>query len=290
MHIVSAGVLLASAVLFGGIPDARALVEEQVLKVPVRIGNGASETRPGAVLIVREVGAGRHPFIVLQHGRPPDPDGRKRLGLQSYPANSRYFASLGFVVLIPTRTGYGVTGGPDIEYTGECDNKQYAPGIAAGVAQTRDVVAFAASLPYVDSNRGLVVGESFGGLIAVAAVSSNIPGIRGAVNIEGGDGGDVVLRPDHPCQPDRLREVLASFATHARSPSLWMYSANDRLWGPDYPKSWFAAYRAAGGRAQFVPLPADKNNGHYVFNRNPPAWRPAFTQFLSRIGLDPRRD
>ena len=118
MRVASAAALLASAALMGGAPAARALVEEQVIQLPVRVGPGERDTRPGAVLIVREVSPGRHPFIVLQHGRPADPDGRKRLGLQSYPANARYFAELGFVVLIPTRTGYGVTGGPDFSGAG----------------------------------------------------------------------------------------------------------------------------------------------------------------------------
>jgi dienelactone hydrolase len=287
MRFVPLGALLVSTTLMGWAPVARALLEEQVVQIPVRTGTKTHDTRRGAVLIVREVGTGRRPFIVVQHGRPADEDGRRRLGLQSYPANARYFASLGFVVLIPTRIGYGVTGGPDVESTGECADKQYGPGVAAGVAQTRDVAAFAAKLPYVDPSRGLIIGESFGGLIAVATASSDIPGVLGAVNIEGGDGGDVTARPDHPCQPERLRELLATLGSQARLPSLWMYSANDRLWGPDLPKSWYAAYRAAGGRARFVPLPADKNNGHYIFNRNPPAWQPAVALFLKQLGLDP---
>lgn len=282
--------LLASLTLALWTPAARAIIEEQVLQIPLHAGDTTPGTRRGAVLVVREVGEGRRPFLIVQHGRPADSDGRRRLGLQSYPANARYFAGLGFVVLIPTRIGYGVTGGPDVEATGDCTDKRYGPGVGAGVAQTRDVAAFAASLPYVDAGRGLILGESFGALIAVAVASDDIPGIRGAVNIAGGDGGDVATRPDHPCQPERLREWLGSLGNAARLPSLWMYSANDRLWGPDLPKSWFAAYQAAGGRARFVPLPADKNNGHYIFNRNPPAWQPAFAAFVRQLGLGARVD
>jgi hypothetical protein len=64
-----------------------------------------------------------------------------------------------------------------------------------------------------------------------------------------------------------------------------MYSANDRFWGPRLPSEWYGAYARAGGRGRFVELPADKNNGHFIFTRNPPAWHPAFEEFAAAIGL-----
>jgi dienelactone hydrolase len=204
--------------------------------------------------------------------------------VQNYPANSRYFASLGYTVLVPTRIGYGVTAGPDVEYTGECASKRFADGAAVAVAETREIVRHAQGLAGVDPERGIVVGESFGGLVAIAVAASGIRGVRAAVNISGGDGGDARTRPDEPCRPDLLRETFAAYGRANRIPTLWMYSANDRVWGNVYPRQWFEAYLQAGGRGQFVQLPADKNNGHYIFNRNAAAWHPAFERFLA--GLD----
>lgn len=268
-------------------PTHGATLVEETVRVPVRL------PRPGmpdqqqdiVVTVVRTDVRGRHPFIVLQHGRGVDATERVAIGLQAYPANSRYLAERGFVVLVPTRAGYGVSGVADVEYTGECASKSYATALAAAVAETRQLLTYARRLPYVDGGRGVVLGESFGGLIAVAIAASDLPGVLGVVNIAGGDGGDSRLHVDQPCRPDQLRDEFARLGRDNRVPTLWMYSRNDRVWGPRYPRQWYDAFSAAGGRGQFVQLPPDKNNGHFIFNRNPPAWQPALEAWLDRLGL-----
>lgn len=271
-------------------PSAAAPIVEQTIEVPVHLrgSRGQSVTQRMIVSIARPADEARHPFLVLHHGRPSDASGFAGMGVQNYPANSRYFAELGFAVLTPTRVGYGSTGGPDLEYTGECRAKRHAAGVAPAVETTRQLLAYARRLPYVDTNRGLVVGESFGGIAAIASVAQRIPGVTAAVNISGGDGGDPARRVDTPCRPDQMQQTFAGYGSTTTRPTLWMYSANDRLWGPQYPQQWFAAFKAAGGNGRFVQLPADKNNGHYIFNRNAAAWHPAFELFLKDIGFDPR--
>ena len=268
--------------------DGRAAeVLEQTITVPVRVERvgSAPVARDMWVTIVRVAGAERRPFLVLQHGRPADRAAFKTLGLLTYPANARYFARRGFVVLIPTRIGYGVSGGPDVEYSGECTEKRYADGVAPAVSETRQLLDYTARLPYVDASRGLVVGESFGGLVAIAVAGSDLPGVRGVVNFAGGDGGDSLHRVDAPCRPDLLRATFAAYGASNRRPTLWLYSANDRFWGRVHPREWYAAFTIAGGRGEFLELPADKNNGHFVFNRNPPLWQPAFERFVAKLGL-----
>jgi dienelactone hydrolase len=260
---------------------------EQTVAVPVEAERPGSAPVHQAmqVVIVREAGKGRRPFLVLHHGRGADPSERSALGLANYPANSRYFASRGFVVLIPTRVGYGVTGGPDLENTGDCGSKHYADGVAAAVSETRQLLAYATKLPYVDGAHGIVVGESFGGLVAVAMASTDTPGLVATVSIAGGDGGDLRRRVDNPCRPDLLGEAFESYGRSNRLPTLWMYSANDRVWGPVFPRRWHASFIRGGGRGSFAALPADKNNGHFIFNRNPQAWHPAFESFMAGLPL-----
>jgi dienelactone hydrolase len=268
-------------------PDTTARTTEQVLQVPVHLASADGPALDAAmtVTVIRRADTRPRPFLVLQHGRPPTGEGRAALGRQSYPGNARYFAALGFVVLVPTRIGYGITGGPDLEFTGDCADKHFADGVRAGVAETRQLVDYAARLDYVDARHGLVVGESFGGLIAVAAASADIPGVVAAVNVAGGDGGDSLHHVDEPCRPDQLVRTLADLGAANRRPTLWLYSANDRFWGPRYPRLWYEAFRRAGGRGEFVELPADKNNGHFIFNRNPAAWHPTFEALLARLRL-----
>jgi dienelactone hydrolase len=264
-------------------------VIETRMQVPVALyGRDGVEVRQTlTVTIVRQAAAGRRPFLVLLHGRPVDARARAALGVQSYPANSRYFASRGFVVLIPTRVGYGVSHGPDVEYTGECDAKRFEDGVQPALTETSQLLDFATGLPFVDADRGIIVGESFGGLAAIAAASGHLRGVVAAVNVSGGDGGDSIAHVDQPCRPDRLQSLFADYGASNRLPTLWLYSANDRFWGPSYPRRWYAAFRAAGGRGSFVDLPADKNNGHFIFNRNAPAWRPAFEAFTRELELAP---
>jgi dienelactone hydrolase len=227
----------------------------------------------------------KSPFIILLHGRPTSKIKLPSIGFAKYPANSLYFASLGFAVIVPTRIGYGVTGGPDIEYTGECGDKNYKKGLDSLVKQTREIIRFIRKLDFIDSSRGLVLGESFGGFGAIAiAAEPDLPGIRGVVNIEGGDGGDY-SHLDEPCQTERIKSTFAYYGKLNQKKSLWLYSKNDRFWGEQYPKDWFEAFNLAGGRGMFVPLPADKNNGHFIFNRNPQAWHPAFEKFIKTLNV-----
>jgi dienelactone hydrolase len=282
-----AALALVLAALLTPALSRSAEIIEQTIKVPVtlRVPGGPELRQDIAVTIVREAAVDRRPFLVLLHGRGASQAERTAMGLQTYPANSHYFASKGFVVLVPTRVGYGVSGGPDVEYTGTCAYKRFADGAAVAADETRQVLAYAARLAYVDPDHGIVVGESFGGLVAIAISASDLHGVVAAINISGGDGGDARKRADQPCRPDQMRDTFARYGSTNRLPTLWMYSANDRVWGPVYPGQWFAAFIDAGGRGQFVELPADKNNGHYIFNRNAAAWHPAFESFVNRLEL-----
>ncbi len=71
----------------------------------------------------------------------------------------------------------------------------------------------------------------------------------------------------------------------AKVPSLWLYSLNDRFWGPRLPHQWFRSFVAAGGKAQFVQLPSFADDGHKSFAGNSTAWIPAFEAFLQEIGF-----
>lgn len=264
--------------------EPAALVEHtRAVTVVLRDARGAPLARVVRVRIVRPAD-GRHPYLLLLHGRPAGPDGRLALGLVDYPANARYLAARGFAVVIPTRVGYGVSGGPDVEYTGPCGYKRSADGVAAAVAETAQLIAVLGDAGELDAASGVLLGESFGGLVAIAAADGRVPGLRGSIGFAPGDGGDVERHPDRPCRPDQLETVLMHYGWANRRPTLWLYSANDRLWGAEWPARWFAAFASAGGRGRYVALPADKNNGHYVFNRNPAAWHAPVAAFLAELG------
>ena len=77
------------------------------------------------------------PVLVINHGRAPDAVDRAKMGRARYGDNARWFAAQGFLVAVPTRIGYGVTGGDDIETSGDCNRKNYPPGYLAAARQTQ---------------------------------------------------------------------------------------------------------------------------------------------------------
>ena len=267
--------------------SAMADIIETTIHVPVQIPNGTGDPvqRDLVVSVVRDTSQGHAVIALLAHGRPAASGERARMGQVKYPGNALWLAQQGFTVLVPTRIGYGATGGPDLDYSGECVDKHYLPALKAAVLQYRQVLDYFQRLPYVDPQRAVVIGESFGGLVALAlAAQDGHAGITGVVNFAGGDGGDY-SHLDQPCQPDRLEDSFALLGRQNHVPTLWMYSLNDRLWGADYPPRWFNAFRKAGGMGEFVQLPADKNNGHFIFNRNVLAWHADLERFFVRLGL-----
>ncbi len=265
---------------------AAAKTVSHVVDVTVTVKNiyGREFTQPIKVTIWRDDRRARAPLLILNHGRSGNPEAQKALGRAAYTENSRYFVSKGFVVAVPTRVGYGVSGGEDVEYSGTCSQKNYPPVYEAAAQQTLRVLEYVGKLPYVDASRWLAVGQSFGGTTAITLAAKNVEGLAGAVNFAGGGGGEPQRRAGEPCRPDLMRDLFASYAT-AKLPTLWLYSENDQYMGKRYPREWFDAYVARGGRGRFVQLPPHGEDGHGSFTRNPGAWRPAFDEFLRETGF-----
>lgn len=266
------------------------VVEEQFsLPVTIRHATMGEVRQDITVTVFGDSRRPRSPYLILGHGRAGSASERAALGRARYTTNSQYFVSLGFAVFVPTRIGYGVTGGPDLEDTGPCNSKNYPPGYDAAAQLTTQVITYARRLPYVESGRGLVVGQSFGGATAITMATRPTEGLVATINFAGGGGGNPKNHPAQPCRSDMLRAMFADYGRSARIPTLWLYSENDRYWGSSLPKRWFDGFIATGGRGSFVQLPANGDDGHSSFTRNAEAWRPPFEAFLQEVGMRPTR-
>jgi dienelactone hydrolase len=275
--------LLALAFFVTG-TTARATVDESMVSVPVRL------TRPSGVLtanvpvlVVRPAEPKPHPLLLIVHGRGVSTEDNRRLGRVDYPTNARFFAALGYAVLIPTRIGYGYVGGLDIEATGPCSAKNPRSALSAAGDEMQQVLDYAAAQPWAAqaSNR-LVVGDSFGGLIALELATRPTARIGAVIAFSAGDGGDSAQHVDEPCDPLGQAAVWGELGKRSRAPALVLYSANDRMFGPVWPRRWFERWQQAGGDGQWVQLPADKNNGHFSFSRNGAGWHAAVEAFIKR--------
>ena len=266
---------------------AEVAISEEVVEIPVTVTSwsGHDFQHSITVTIFRDKEKALSPFLILNHGRAVREADRRKMGRSRYLENSRYFVSKGFAVFVPTRVGYGITGGDDVEYSGDCLAKDYRPAYEVAARQSMKVIAYLRDLPYIDATRGIVVGQSFGGMTAIALAAKNLPGVVAAINFAGGGGGDPVNSPGRPCRPDRVAELYSIYGATSRIPTLWLYSENDRYFGIENPHLWFKGFVQIGGIGSFVQLPPYKNDGHPSFTGNTEAWRPAVDEFLRTLGF-----
>jgi dienelactone hydrolase len=265
---------------------SRLLEETMDLPVSVADAYGKQITRTIKVTVFSDDGNPRPaPVLVLNHGRPADAQDRAGLRRVRYADASRFFVQRGFIVAVPTRIGYGVTGGEDVEDSGACSRKNYPPGFDAAAQQTVAVLQVVRERPDAAKDRAAVVGQSYGGATSVAFAALNPPGVQAAINFAGGSGGNPKLAPQRPCAPALLERMFRKYGETARIPMLWIYTENDMYFGPTHPREWHAAFAAAGGSAQFVQFPPHGEDGHTLFTQFPDAWQPKVAAFLDAHGF-----
>lgn len=288
--------LCALAGFAAGVGPLQASLIEEQNKVPVKVADnyGREISHDIVVTIFHDDTAPKpYPALVLNHGRAATRDGRLAVGRARYSVASRWLAGMGFMVAVPTRVGYGVTGGEDVEDTGSCFRKNYPPGYTAAAVQTLAVLETLRLRPEVSKDRAVVMGQSFGGATAITVAALNPPGVQAAVNFAGGGGGDPKGRPQAPCRPDLLEKMFADYGRTARIPTLWIYTENDMYFGPRLPREWFDAFKAAGGTGEYIRFPAHGESGHGLFTSAPGVWQPGVSAFLRAHGypaLPPVRD
>jgi dienelactone hydrolase len=278
-------VVLVLCLAFAGATQGR-LVEEQI-SVPVRVSNGFGKEVAHEIVVTvfrDDRAAPPYPLLILNHGRAGTPEERSALGRARYGVPSRWLTRLGFMVAVPTRVGYGVTGGEDVEDTGLCSRKNYPPGFTASAVEALAVLELLRRRADVAPDRAVVMGQSFGGATAIAVAALAPAGVQLAVNFAGGGGGDPKTRPQDPCAPALLKKLFADYGRTARMPTLWIYTENDMYFGPRLPEEWFEAFKAAGGNGQYLRFPARGESGHNLFSAAPEVWQPTVLEFLRANG------
>jgi dienelactone hydrolase len=267
-------------------PAAGRVVEEQA-RVPVQVRDayGKEVAQEIVVTIWYDTSAPKpYPALVLNHGRAHKREANLAMGRAKYSVASDWLARQGFLVAVPTRIGYGVSGGEDVEDTGSCSRKNYPPGYRAAAAQTLTVLEMLRRRADVAPDRAVILGQSFGGTTAIAVAAMNPPGVQAAINFAGGGGGNPETRPGEPCGPEKLKRMFAGYGRSARIPTLWIYTENDRYMGPTYPQEWFDAFTATGGIGEYTRFPPHGEDGHGLFTRAPETWAPRVLEFLRANG------
>jgi dienelactone hydrolase len=260
-------------------------LREEVLRTQATVKDmfGRQETKPLPMTVYRPPGDGPFPLVVFNHGRAVQAR-RASQGRYRPESVARYLVAKGFVVLVPNRIGYWETYGSfDPENSG-C--RSIEPMSIAASEQVLAAVEFAKTLPYVDSSRWLVAGQSVGGVTTVATVGRAPAGLLGGINFSGGTGGNPDNSPGRPCNPGATTQYWGQIAKDAKVPMLWLYWENDKYWGPENPKNWHKAWVDGGGIAQFYGFAAVGEDGHSGLNISMDQWLPVVDAFLGQLGFD----
>jgi len=281
--LLAAAAALCAAAAFAQ-PLETSGLHESVIKAPVVDARGHSDLID--VTIFRPDVRRRFPIAVLSHGSPRSAEERRTDGRQRLLNQAKPFLAMGFAVLVPTRRGYGESGGQWAETYGTCNDPDY---YSAGLESARDIRAAVDAVrgeKWADAGHVVLAGQSDGGFGSVAASSSPFPGLVAVVNFAGGRGS---MGPNDVCGEGRLVEAMARYGRRSRVPELWVYSVNDQFFGPTLARRMHEAFVKSGGNAEFLEAPATGDDGHGYFAWMTRDWSPRVEAFLRRAGaLAPR--
>ena len=224
-------------------------------------------------LVYAPPGKGPWPVVIMNHGKNYGP-AHTQLA-QPYAMQARLFNTLGYAVVIPTRAGFGASGGNFLE---SCDTARLGRVDAASIEAAVDWVR---TQPRFDAGRIVLVGQSTGGLSSVALAERNLPGIRAVISFSGGF-------KKASCGPyiRAAQEAFKQYGEKAKEPTLMFYGTNDEYFGDQGP-TFFAYYHQGNPNSEFYNEGRFKSNSHLFFGDEQGAriWYGVVRQFLAEHGL-----
>ena len=251
----------------------------------LRIPTIAAGSRGLEAMLLRPAGSRRYPLALLSHGTPRDPTARASMSPYVSYRQALEFARRGFAALVVMRRSYGDSGGQYAENSGPCGRRDYMVAARESASDLRAAVEAVNRRSDVTTSGMIAVGVSAGGFASLALSADAPPGLSAAINFAGGRGSRA---DDDVCDEDRLVAAFATMGRTSRVPTLWIYSENDKFFGPDLAQRMYTAYTGAGGRAQFIKAPAFGDDGHFIYSRAIPQWTPVVDAFLREQRLGSR--
>jgi dienelactone hydrolase len=250
-------------------------LNEQVIMVPA----GTNKEALLETTVFRPNGPGPFPLLVINHGKEMGEPRRQSRDRFIFMATA--FVKRGYAVMLPMRQGFSNSSGRYLDFG--CNMT------ANGYAQANDVldtINYARGMSWVDDTRIVVAGQSYGGLATIALGTQALGGVRGLLNFAGG------LRDDSEACDWRgeLVTAFAHYGANNKIPSLWMYGANDSLFGPQLVSRMYDAFVGSGGQARRIELGAFKRDAHGMAasRDGEKIWWKETERFLGQIGMPTR--
>lgn len=235
-------------------------------------------------VVFRPSGNGPFPLAVVNHGstgRGSDP----RIFGQTWtaPALAEFLTWRGWLVAFPQRRGRGRSGGLYDEgfnadrtrgYT--CKRKRSLAGADRALADVDAAVEALKQRPDVRAGPVLVLGQSRGGILAVAYAGLHPGKVRGSINFVGGWVGEGCRNAV------AVNRTLMNKGAAFPQPTLWFYGENDPYYALEHSRGNFEAFRAAGGRGRFFGFRVPGGNGHGVI-QFPKLWAAEVDGYLGKM-------
>ncbi|MDL2357149.1 MAG: CocE/NonD family hydrolase, partial [Pseudomonadota bacterium] len=247
-------------------------LNERVVLIPAgKAGKAMMETT-----VFRPNGPGPFPLLILNHGKDVGAPGRQPRDRFIFMATA--FVKRGYAVMVPMRQGFASSTGQYKDFGCNMTANGYSQA-----EDVRDAVAFARGQDWIDGERIVVAGQSYGGMATLALGTQQLAGVRGLINFAGG------LRDDaNRC--DWRAELVRAFGNYGAAnkvASLWMYGANDSLFSPELVTRLHDAFVRAGGKARLVEYGAFKRDAHgMIASRDgEKVWWRETELFLKQIGM-----
>lgn len=225
--------------------------------------------------VFKPPGTGPFPLVIMNHGKEPgNPKLQKR---DRFLALSREFVKRGYAVVVPMRTGFSHSTGEYAEF-----NCNMTSNGQLQADDLQNVLNYFRTQSWIDKDRVIVAGQSYGGLATIAFGTRNYPGVRGLINFAGG------LRTTGECDwQQSLVTAFSEYGSKSQLPSLWFYGQNDTYFNHDLAYKLHDAFVQKGGNAKLIAYGPFKRDAHAMVGSRDGVgvWWPETEKFLQQLGM-----
>lgn len=264
--------------------------ENQQLEGLIREPLMLSVTLPGGkpalldAFVTRPVGRVRWPVALITNGTAGTAEfDRWEMNPDRMSGTAITFARHGYAAVVVLREGYGYSSGSAEYAGGTCMHPLHDMAMKRDADDLLGALSAIRQQPWASRHKTVLAGMSAGGFGVLAAGAGHPSGVQAIVNFDGGRGAETGATL---CDEPGLLRTFATMGTASHTPTLWLYSQNDKLFPPMTSKSFFSAYTSAGGKGSFIVMPPFGTNGHVFMDSAPEAfWWQTVADFLHNNGL-----
>jgi len=239
-----------------------------------------------------------HRIVLFSHGSTNGQTTDPREPTQVVPCSLKnYFISRGYTLVAPMRRGWGESEGTfkeecarntEPECTPQTNRRESDAALAGALADSEAVLdQIVWGTLTKRAQKIILAGHSRGGFLSLALAAQRPRQIAAVINFSGGWLG--FQAPLANGDERRAREEwharrLRRFGSAYRGPTLWLYAANDPLYGEAITRQFHADYIGGGGHADYRVLTDPRiENGHLIIQESP-LWAFAADGVLARVG------